>query len=84
MIKGVDVVFIHVKNPKLMAKWYNKTLNLDIALQTNNLLWQEFNFASDNDKTRFALDFPCEEPIGPTQQSIMISFKVDDIKLAVE
>jgi predicted enzyme related to lactoylglutathione lyase len=84
MIKGIDIVFIHVKNPKLMAEWYKKALNLDIASQTDDLHWQEFEFASDIDKTRFALDFPGEEPNGPTQQSIMISFKVDDIGPTVE
>ena len=28
MINGIDVVFIHVKDPKLMAEWYMKTLDL--------------------------------------------------------
>lgn len=37
MIKGIDVVFLHVKNPKLMAEWYKKALNLDIAFQTDDL-----------------------------------------------
>ena len=56
MINGIDVVFIHVKDPKMMAEWYMETLDLEISLQTDDFHWQEFNIPSSVEKTRFALD----------------------------
>lgn len=82
MIKGIDVVFIHVKDPKL-AKWYMEALDLEISFQTDDLHWQEFNIPSSVNKTWFALDFPSNTD-GPNQQSTMISFSVDDIKSGVQ
>ncbi|HUU78281.1 MAG TPA: VOC family protein [candidate division Zixibacteria bacterium] len=82
MIKGIDVVFIHVKNPEKMAKWYKENLGFDISYKTPDLGWQEFRMPN-SPQTRFALDYGGPNPSEVEQQTIMISFKVDNIQLAI-
>lgn len=84
MIIGVDVVFIHVKNPEKMAKWYQEKLGLEIDHKTPDLGWQEFKMEDEHLSTRFALDFGGPNPSKVEQQPIVISFKVANIKEAVE
>ena len=84
MIISVDVVFIHVKNPEDMAKWYQEKLGLKIDHKTPDLGWQEFSLENERPKTRFALDYGGPNPSQVEQQSIVISFKVANIKTAVE
>ena len=84
MITGVDVVFIHVRNPKLMAKWYKDTLEIDIGFGTPHLSWQEFKMRPKGKSTRFALDHAGGNPSIVEQQKIMISFGVDDIHKIVQ
>ncbi|NHJ03653.1 MAG: VOC family protein [Candidatus Heimdallarchaeota archaeon] len=82
MIKGIDVVFIHVKNPEKMAKWYKENLGFEISYRTSDHTWQEFRMPN-SPQTRFALDYSDSNPTEVEQQSIMISFKVDNIQLAI-
>ncbi|NHJ33001.1 MAG: hypothetical protein FK732_09065 [Asgard group archaeon] len=84
MIIGVDVVFIHVKNPEKMAKWYQEKLGLKINHKTADLGWQEFKMKADHPSTRFALDYGGPNPSQVEQQPIVISFKVLNIKTAIE
>jgi len=84
MIIGVFVVFIHVKNPEKMAKWYQEKLGIEISNKTPNLGWQEFNLEDERPPTRFALDYGGPNPSNLEQQPIVISFKVTNIKTAVE
>lgn len=84
MIEGIDVVFVHVKDPIVMSKWYSNTLGLQIGLQTPDLSWQEFQFKSDRPPTRFALDHPGPKPSEVERQRILVSFKVSDIHNTVK
>ncbi|MBK5114498.1 MAG: VOC family protein [Candidatus Heimdallarchaeota archaeon] len=84
MIIGVDVVFIHVKNPEKMAEWYQEKLGLEIDHKTPDLGWQEFKMGDERPITRFALDYGGTNPSQVEQQPIVISFKVSNIKSAVE
>lgn len=84
MIIGVDVVFIHVKNPEKMAKWYHEKLGLEIDQKTPDLGWQEFNLKGERPVTRFALDYGGPNPSQVEQQPIVVSFKVANIESAVE
>ena len=84
MIIGVDVVFIHVKNPEKMAKWYQEKLGLKIDHKTPDLGWQEFTLKNERPITRFALDYGGPDPSQVEQQPIVISFKVTNIKEVVE
>jgi predicted enzyme related to lactoylglutathione lyase len=84
MIKGIDVVFIHVKNPKLMAKWYKEKLGLKIGFSTPDKGWQEFYLDENRLATRFALDYGGEDPSPIEKQPIIISFKVEYIEIAVK
>jgi len=79
LITGVDVVFIHVRDPDLMTKWYKDTLDLDIEFQTSDHSWQEFKMESDGISTRFALDHIGDRPSIIERQKIIISFRVEDI-----
>ena len=83
MIQGIDVVFLHVKNPEKMAKWYKDKLGLEISFKTEDLSWQEFSL-ENNTKTRFALDYAGKESSEVERQSIIISFKVSDIYSMVD
>ena len=83
MIIGVDVVFIHVKDPVKMMKWYSEVLELESGFSTPDLHWQEFTFL-EKTSSRFALDCVGENPSEIEQQKIMISFKVKDLKVFVE
>jgi len=83
MITGVDVVFIHVKDPVKMMKWYSEVLELESGFSTPDLHWQEFTFP-EKTPSRFALDSVDENPSEIEQQKIMISFKVKDLKAFVE
>ena len=79
MILGIDVVFIHAKEPTKLSKWYSDILEIDIGFQTPDLSWQEFNFSERRAPTRFAIDYGGENPSEVEKQPIMISFKVDNI-----
>ena len=83
MILGIDVVFIHVKDSELMAKWYKEKLGLGIKNTTSDLSWQEFALSENRDHTRFALDYGGPNASDIEQQPIIISFKVADIYKAV-
>jgi len=83
MILGIDVVFIHVKNPEMMTKWYQEKLGIDIGYSTPNLDWQEFNLPEKRLPARFALDYSGPNPSKIEQQPIIISFRVADIYKAV-
>ena len=83
MITGVDVVFIHTKDPVKMKKWYNDILELNSGFSTPDLHWQEFAFP-EKKPSRFALDCVSENPSEVELQKIMISFKVKNLKSFVE
>ncbi|HUT82373.1 MAG TPA: VOC family protein [Candidatus Bathyarchaeia archaeon] len=84
MIEGIDVVFVHVKDPEKTAKWYSDVLGLKISFQTQNNDWQEFSFENTQTTTRFALDYGGNDLSEVEQQPIIISFKVSNIHEAVE
>ena len=84
MIIGVDVVFIHVKNPEEMANWYKETLGIDLEHKTPDSEWQEFKLDEKRPPTRFALDYGGPNPSKLEQQPIVISFRVFNIETAVE
>ena len=83
MILGIDVVFIHIKDPELMVKWYQEKLGLDVSNTTTNLSWQEFALSENQAPTSFALDYCGPNPSPIEQQPVIISFKVADIYKAV-
>ena len=83
MIDGINVVFIHVKDPVKLANWYKEILELEIGFSTPDLHWQEFTLPENRSPTRFALDSIGDDPSEVEKQSIMISFKVSDIVQAV-
>ncbi|MFW9923657.1 MAG: VOC family protein [Candidatus Thorarchaeota archaeon] len=78
MIEGIDVVFLHVKDQKMMVKWYSEKLGLKIKFQVLDNSWQEFSM-ENNSSTRFALDHVRSKPSNVERQSIIISFKVKNI-----
>ncbi len=84
MILGIDVSFIHVKDPEKMAKWYEEKLGLNILHKTPGLGWQEFEFPDEPTATRFALDYGGPNPSEVESQPIIISFKIADIESAVK
>ena len=84
MILGVDVVFIHVKNPEKMARWYQEKLGLNINFRTPDNSWQEFSFKEEKAPTRFALDYYGTNPSIIEQQPIVISFKVANIYKTIQ
>ena len=83
MITGVDVVFIHVKDPVKMKQWYSEILELETDFSSPDLHWHEFSFP-ENNPSRFALDSIRESPSEVEQQNIIISFKVNDLESFVE
>ena len=83
MILGIDVSFIHVKDPEKMAKWYEEKLGLKIEHKTPDLGWQEFAFP-EKLTTRFALDYGGPNPSEVEAQPIIISFKVANIESTVK
>lgn len=78
MITGIDVVYIHTPYKEL-GDWYKNTLGLEPGFGDDH--WQEF--AVENG-SRFALDFTSYPKSVVEKQSIMLSFRVDDINAAVE
>ncbi len=83
MILGIDVVFIHTRDPEKLRDWYKDILDLEIGFATPNLHWQEFSFPQEI-ASRFGLDFAGNNPSEVEKQKIMISFKVKDIYSIVE
>jgi uncharacterized glyoxalase superfamily protein PhnB len=84
MIESIDVVFIHTRNPKKLAQWYEEKLEMKISFSTPDYNWQEFTTKHTDEPTRFAIDFPGENASGVGTQSIVISFKVTNLKQAVK
>ena len=83
MILGIDVVFIHVRNPEKMRQWYSDVLGLEIGFQADDSTWKEFILPQKDLATRFAHDHPEPSPSTIEKQPIMVSFRVDDISSAV-
>ncbi|MHA1906858.1 MAG: VOC family protein [Candidatus Thorarchaeota archaeon] len=84
MITGIDVVFIHVRDPTKMAEWYRDTLGIEMGFQTPDLHWQELQLAEGRSPTRLGLDHVGSNPSEVEQQRIMVSFGVIDIHSMVE
>lgn len=83
MITGIDVVFIHAKNPNKLANWYKEVLEIDVGFQTPDLSWQEFKFSEERPTTRFAIDYVGDDPSEVEMQPVIISFKVENLKEAI-
>jgi predicted enzyme related to lactoylglutathione lyase len=77
MIQGIDVVFLHSPD-KDLAQWYAEVLGLKVHLSDGP--WTEFKTGR---VARFAVEHT-DSPYEVENQSIMISFRVDDISQAVE
>ena len=78
MIKGIDVSYIHTPNKEL-AQWYSEKLGIKKAYGDDH--WQGMSLEDGNS---FGFDFIGYPSSTVQKQSIMISFKVDDIKEAVK
>ena len=79
MIMGIDVVYLHVFDSETLGKWYSEILGLDFKFKTSDQSWQEYDF-DKSPPSRFAIE-AIRMPISqPEKQSIMISFRVDDIE----
>ncbi len=83
-VQGIDVIFIHVKNPNKMLKWYSKILGVPFKNFPKDSFWQECVFTQYDKQTRFALDFVATAASEVEQQPIMISFLVEDLSKAVQ
>jgi catechol 2,3-dioxygenase-like lactoylglutathione lyase family enzyme len=83
MIEGIDIVFLHVRDPVKMGDWYKEMLGVDIGFQTPNRYWQEFQLPAGRPVTRFAVEYTGEHPSEIEEQKIMISFRVKDIHAAI-
>lgn len=79
MIKGIDVVYLHVLDSETLGKWYSEILGLDLKFKTSDHSWQEYDF-NKSPPTRFAIEAIRMPVSQPEEQSIMISFRVDDIE----
>jgi predicted enzyme related to lactoylglutathione lyase len=79
MIFGIDIVFIHVKNPEKMSQWYREVLGLEVGFKMDDMSWLEFHFNDDRSPTRFALERSSGE-----SQSIMISFRVHNLEATIQ
>ena len=79
MIVGVDVVFVHAKDPGKMRQWYRDVLGLKVGFKTDDMSWLEFSFNEDRPPTRFALERSSGE-----QQPIMVSFRVNDLETVIQ
>ena len=66
-----------------MAQWYQETLGVRLGFTTPDKSWQEFDLPTERPPTRFALDSPHGKRSDVEEQSIMISFKVEDIYAVV-
>ena len=84
MIIGIDVVFLHAKNPEELYNWYKDILEIEAGFQTPDFSWQEFKFSEERPPTRFAIDYGGENPSEVEKQSIMISFKVENVPDSIE
>jgi catechol 2,3-dioxygenase-like lactoylglutathione lyase family enzyme len=84
LIKGIDVIFIHAKDPQTLSSWYEDILDMKIKFRTPDNSWQEFLTTDGPTSTRFAIDFPGEQASGPGLQSIIISFRVENIHNVID
>ena len=83
MILGIDVVYLHVFDSETLGKWYSEVLGLELKFKTPDHSWQEYDL-SKSPPTRFAVE-AISMPISKVEkQSIMISFRVDDVEVSVQ
>ncbi len=79
LIEKVDAAYIHTTKGSGLAKWYQEILGLDAGWGSDT--WQEFKMPQAS--STFAVDFL--KGGSPVQnQSIIVSFHVDDIQAAVK
>ena len=84
VIQGIDVIYFHARNAEKMTKWYNEILGLSIKFKTSDHSWQEFDF-DNSPPTRLAIEAaPFQDPSPVEKQSIMISFRVNDVDETVD
>ncbi|MHA1960872.1 MAG: VOC family protein [Candidatus Thorarchaeota archaeon] len=82
MIIGIDVVFIHSKDPERLVEWYRDKLGIELGYSDSN--WNEFVFDLGRPPTRFAIEGVGDDPSKTEAQRIMISLRVTDVKEAVD
>ena len=83
VIQGIDVIYFHARNAEKMGKWYHKILGLTIKFKTSDHSWQEFDF-DNSPPTRLAIEATqLLDTSAVEKQSIMISFRVNDVDEAV-
>jgi hypothetical protein len=78
VILGIDVAFIHTPH-RALADWYADDLGMPKGVGDDG--WQSFEVA---DGSRSAIDYTAFPRSAVEKQSIILSFKVDDIRHAVE
>jgi hypothetical protein len=78
VIRGIDVVFIHSPHQEL-GDWYAEALGLERGFGDEH--WQEFLMTEGS---RFALDYTSFPRSVVEKQSVVVSFRVEDIRVAVE
>ncbi|MFW9908383.1 MAG: VOC family protein [Candidatus Thorarchaeota archaeon] len=83
MITGIDIVFLHVKDSAKMIEWYKEKLGLDISFVSEDGSWTEFRFPENRSATRFAIEYIKDNSSEVEKQSIMVSFRVDDISKCI-
>lgn len=82
MIIGIDVVFVHARASAKMVEWYRDKLGIELGYSDSD--WSEFVFDLGRPPTRFAIEAVGDDSSEAETQRIMISFRVTDVKEAVD
>ena len=83
LIQGIDVIYLHARDPENTGKWYEEILGLKLKFKTIDNSWQEFDF-EESPSARFAVEAaPLLDASIVEQQGVMISFRVIDVEKTV-
>jgi len=63
MILGIDVAFIHAKDPVKLSNLYKEVLEIEIGFQTPDSSWQEFKFSERKTSNKVCYRLRRKEPI---------------------
>lgn len=83
-VTGIGGIFFKCKNPKKITEWYHKHLGLDTNPYGATFNWYEGSDSTKKAQTQWTPFPKTTKYFGPSAQSFMINYRVENLETLVE
>jgi predicted enzyme related to lactoylglutathione lyase len=81
---AVNAIMIYADRPAELARWYYEHLGIRAVLNpADSCYYGELGTWGDGSPVHFGI-YPAPAPLGDSQRSVMINYRVDDLPAAIE